>query len=219
MNQLRLVGSTKENNMYKRKVIRGLRNPMKALTHILLVLNGLRYKLEYKIMNGKNIQIGSGLKVRKRLSIKGQGRVFLGDNIMIDGTSHTVTPWTCSRDAVISIGNNVFLNGTRFSCIKRIEIGHDCILADCRILDTDFHSILPDKRNDPKEIRSAPIKIGNNVWISLGCVVLQGVTIGDNSTIAAGSVVTGDIPEYTVYGGNPATFIRDVPRGTEGKTA
>jgi acetyltransferase-like isoleucine patch superfamily enzyme len=69
---------------------------------------------------------------------------------------------------------------------------------------------LPEKRNDPSAIQSAPIKIGKNVWIALDCVILRGVTIGDNSTISARSVVYGDVPEYSVYGGNPAALIKKV---------
>jgi len=135
----------------------------------------------------------------------------MGDNVFVDGTSHTVTPWTSNKRAKIIIGNNVFLNGTRFSCNKQIEIGDDCIIADCRLLDTDFHSIIPDKRNDSGYIKSEPIKIGKNVWIAMDSVVLRGVEIGDNATVSAKSVVHNDVPKNTVYGGNPAVFIKKVP--------
>lgn len=63
-------------------------------------------------------------------------------------------------------------------------------------------------RNDPEHIESSPIRIGNNVWIALGCVIPKGVTIGGNSTIAAQSVVYGDVEKHAVYGGNPAVLIK-----------
>jgi acetyltransferase-like isoleucine patch superfamily enzyme len=195
------------------KIKKGLNNPAKSYNYLKLLFKGFYYKLKYMILN-KNVQIGKNFKVRYKLSIKGPGKVTIGNNVFIDGTSHTVTPWTSNKNAEIVIGNNVFLNGTRFGCSKKIEIGDNCIIADCRILDTDFHSILPEKRYDPDAIQSAPIKIGKNVWLALDCVILRGVSIGDNSTISARSVVYSDVPEYSVYGGNPAVFIKEVPRNS-----
>jgi acetyltransferase-like isoleucine patch superfamily enzyme len=179
-----------------------------------MVSKGYYYKTKYKMLN-KNVRIGKNFKVIRKLSIKGPGKVLIGDNVVIDGTTHTVTPWTYDKSATIIIRNNVFLNGTRFGCAKSIEIGDNCIIGDSRILDTDFHSILPDKRNDPNYILSEPMKIGNNVWIGLGCVILPGVSIGDNSTISALSVVYKDVPKYSCYGGNPARLIKEIPRNTE----
>jgi acetyltransferase-like isoleucine patch superfamily enzyme len=191
------------------RLIRGFKDPIKSCNYARLVLKGHYYKFKYKLL-GKNVQIGANFKVKRSLSIKGPGRVIMGDNVYVDGTSHTVTPWTSHKEAEIIIGNNVFLNGTRFGCARRIEIGDNCIVADCRILDTDFHSVYPNRRNDPDYIESSPIIIGKNVWIALGCVILRGVRIGDNSTISAQSVVYKDVPENCVYGGNPAVFIRKI---------
>jgi acetyltransferase-like isoleucine patch superfamily enzyme len=194
------------------KIRKGIRNPIQGFRVLSYLLRGLYYKVKYRIQLNDRVNIGKNFMVKRRFSIKGSGRVTIGDNVFADGTMHTVTPWTTHIDAEIIIGNNVFLNGTRFGCRRRITIGNNCILADCRILDTDYHSIIPTLRNHPEAVRSAPIQIGNNVWIAMGCVILRGVTIGDNSTISAVSVVYNDVPEYTVYGGNPATFIKKVPR-------
>jgi acetyltransferase-like isoleucine patch superfamily enzyme len=116
-----------------------------------------------------------------------------------------VTPYTHSPGAVIEIGNNVFLNGTRFGCNERIYVGSRSILADCRITDYDFHSTNPNHRNDPEFIKGAPVTIGENVWIAAACFIHKGVTIGSNSTIAAMANVLGDIPPGAIAGGNPAT--------------
>jgi acetyltransferase-like isoleucine patch superfamily enzyme len=191
----------------KELITKGLKNPIKGYVALRLLARGQYYKLKYRLF-GKDVRIGRNFKVRAGFIIKGPGRVSIGDNVVVDGTSHAVTPWTANKDAEIIIGNNVFLNGTRFGCARRIEIGNNCILADCRLLDTDFHSVNPHKRNDPEYIESSPIRIGNNVWIALGCVILKGVTIGDNSTIAAQSVVYGDVEKNAVYGGNPAVLIK-----------
>jgi len=196
------------------KIRKGVRNPVKSYWYVKMVLRGYYYKIKYRLIN-RRVSIGRNFKVIRGFSAKGPGRVIIGDNVLADGTMHKVTPWTYNKDATIVIGNNVFLNGTRFGCTKRIEVGDNCILADCRILDTDFHSVYPDKRNDPNYIKCSPIEIGKNVWIGLGCVVLRGVTIGDNSTISALSVVYNDVPEYSCYGGNPAVLIKNIPRNAE----
>lgn len=191
------------------KIKRGFTNPIKAFSYLMLILNGFYYKLKYTVLK-RNVRIGKNFKVHGKFSFRGPGKLTIGNNVFVDGTSHSVTPWTCDTNAEIVIGNNVFLNGTRFGCHKRIDIGDDCIIADCRILDTDFHSTMPQKRNDPKFIKSAPIKIGKNVWIALDCVILRGVSIGDNSTISAKSVVYNDVPAYCIYGGNPAVLIKKI---------
>lgn len=191
-------------------IMLALRRPRKAYDYLSVVLRGHYYKIKYSILR-RNVTIGRNFKVKGPLNIRGPGKVVIGNNVYVDGTPNPVTPWTTAKEAVIRIGNNVFLNGTRFSCARRIEIGDNCIIADCRILDTDFHSIYPMRRNDPSLVKSAPIIIGENVWVALGCVILRGVRIGNNSTVSAQSVVYDEIPEGSVYGGNPATLRRKTP--------
>ena len=193
--------------MNKTQIIKGIKHPIKAFVYIKKLCRGFYYRVIFKF-TGKRVSIGKNFMVKGRLSIKGPGTVAIGNNVFIDGTSHAVTPWTYSKEAIISIGDNVFLNGTRFGCRMTIEIGNNCILADCRILDVDHHSVIPSRRNDQKAIKSAPIKIGNNVWISMDCAILKGVKIGDNTTITAKSVVMNNVPANCICGGNPANIIR-----------
>jgi acetyltransferase-like isoleucine patch superfamily enzyme len=193
--------------MNAKRIIKGIKHPISAYYYFKSLLGGLYYRIIYTCSR-KRIFIGRNFRVRGRLSIKGPGSVSIGDNVLIDGTHHAVTPWTYSKDAKISIGNNVFLNGTRFGCKVEVEVGDNCILADCRILDTDHHSTIPSKRNDQTAIKSAPIKIGKNVWVAMDSVVLKGVKIGHNSTITAKSVVMNDVPANCIYGGNPAIILR-----------
>lgn len=147
------------------------------------------------------IQIGRNLVLGGKLKIRGPGRVVIGDGVNI---GMLVTPYTYAPDAVIRIGDEVFLNGTRLGCKERIDIGARCILAECRILDYDFHSVNPQHRNDPEFIKGSPITIGENVWITAQCFVQKGVKIGRNCTITPNSVVRSEIPAETVAGGNPA---------------
>jgi acetyltransferase-like isoleucine patch superfamily enzyme len=135
----------------------------------------------------------------------------IGDNVVV---GMVVTPYTYSADAVITIGDGTFLNGTRFGCKQRIDVGPRCILAECRIMDYDFHSTDPRHRNDPEHIKGRPVTIGENVWITVQCVVQKGVTIGSDSTITANSVVRADIPANVIAGGNPAQVWK-ILEGTE----
>lgn len=130
---------------------------------------------------------------------------MIGDNVVI---GMLVTPYTYSPEAVIAIGDGTYLNGTRFGCKERIDIGARCILAECRITDYDFHSADPEHRNDPDYARSRPVRIGENVWITVQCIVQKGATIGEGSTIAVNSVVRGDIPPRVIAAGNPAVVVK-----------
>jgi acetyltransferase-like isoleucine patch superfamily enzyme len=201
---------SKYKNKVFKKARKGAKEPRLVGKYIALRLKGYYYKFKFKLA-GKHVQIGSHFKVKSKLLIKGPGKVIFGNNVLVDGTLHPVTPFTYSKGALIFIGDGVFLNGTRFACRSKIEIGEDSIIADCRIMDTDFHSIIPSKRNDPKYIRTEPIKIGRNVWIGLDCLILKGVRIGDNATIMPKSLVLKDIPENSLCGGNPAAFIKRIP--------
>jgi maltose O-acetyltransferase len=112
-------------------------------------------------------------------------------------------------DARIVIGEaNAFSNNVSIVANESITIGDRCLIGELTsIIDSDCHEINPATRN-----RSAgatkPVVIGNNVWLGSRVLVLKGVTIGDNSVIAAASVVTKPISDNSIAGGNPAKVIR-----------
>ena len=110
-----------------------------------------------------------------------------------------------STKGTLVLGERVFINtGSTIVANHRIEIGDDCLIGDLTaIFDTDFHPIEPSR-----PIRFAPVRLGINVWIGRAVTILPGVTIGDHSVIAAGSVVTEDIPAKTLAA--------DVPRDRSG---
>lgn len=109
---------------------------------------------------------------------------------------------------VLTIGRNTYMNESLIQCANSISIGDDCAIAgDVLIQDTDFHPILGND-GKPKPI-SKPIKIGNKVWICAKATILKGVSIGDGAIIAAGAVVTKDVPPYTCVAGNPARVVKE----------
>jgi acetyltransferase-like isoleucine patch superfamily enzyme len=159
-------------------------------------------------LGGTTFQAGRRLSIEGSLRLRGPGRVILGDDLIVDARTDI---FTHSSQAVVFIGDRSFLNGTRFGCVREIRIGPGAILADARIMDTDFHSTHRNRRQKSARIQAAPVVIGENVWIAAGAAVLRGVTIGNDSVIAFGSVVTKDVPPGTIVGGNPAREIGTVP--------
>ena len=121
-----------------------------------------------------------------------------------------VSPFLCDYGHNIHVGENFFAN---YNCVMLdeapITIGDNVLIAPNVGLYTAGHPIDVERRNQWLEY-AWPITIGNNVWICGGVTIAPGVTIGDNSIIAAGSVVTGDIPANVIAGGNPCRVIRPV---------
>lgn len=108
----------------------------------------------------------------------------------------------------ITVGKNVFINsGCCFQDQGGVFIGNGCLIGHQVVFATLNHSVVPENRAD---MIPRPIKVGNGVWIGSHATILAGVTIGDNSIIAAGAVVTKDVPDNTVVGGVPAKVIKTI---------
>lgn len=117
---------------------------------------------------------------------------------------------TMSPDSVIQIGNHVGMTGAVITAHRSITIGDDSMIgANTLITDSDWHAIDPEHRHKDAG-KTAPVNIGKNVLIGTRCIVLKGVTIGDNSVIGAGSVVTTDIPAGVIAAGNPCRVIKPI---------
>ena len=108
----------------------------------------------------------------------------------------------------IKLGKGVFINeGCCFQDQGGIEIGDNALIGQQVVIATLNHDLAPDKRAN---MIPAPVKIGNNVWIGAHSTILAGVTIGDNAVVAAGAVVTKDVPANSVVGGVPAKIIKEI---------
>ena len=110
----------------------------------------------------------------------------------------------CGRN--IHIEKNVFINsGCRFQDQGGLYIGENSLIGHNVIIATLNHDMDPYHRAD---LHPKPVHIGKRVWIGSGSIILPGITIGDNSIVGAGSVVTKDVPPDTIVAGNPAKFIK-----------
>lgn len=119
-------------------------------------------------------------------------------------------PFYCDYGTHIEVGKNFFAN---YNCtildVAKVKIGDNCMLAPNVAIYTAGHPLHPDTRNTMYEY-GIEVKIGNNVWIGGNVVICPGVTIGSNCVIGAGSVVTKDIPDWSLAAGNPCKVIRKI---------
>lgn len=134
-----------------------------------------------------------------------RGTFKIGENAEIicgDFAIHYGCHINVGSGAKLTIKSGYMNSGCWIACVKSISIGEDaCISNDVVIRDNDAHTI----DSNPSV---APIIIGNHVWIGTRALILKGVTIGDGAIIAAGAVVTHDVPAHTLVGGVPAKIIK-----------
>lgn len=125
-------------------------------------------------------------------------------------------PFYCDYGYNIEIGENFYSNHNLVILDgAKVEIGDNVFIAPNCCITTAGHPINIDERNRGLEY-AYPIKIGNNVWIGAGANILPGVTIGDNGTIGAGSVVNKSIPANSIAVGNPCKVIKTILDKTKG---
>lgn len=189
-----------------------------------------QYNKFYFWLNG--IRFGRNLTVLNKVYILGKGKVTIGDDFYF--TSDDALNAICrnirgalfsvNSDSKIEIGDRVGMSSACLWAKERISIGNDVnIGGDCLIMDNDAHPHSYLYRNSvyAKQIErekfqslipTSPIQIDDNVWIGARCIVLKGVHIGARTIIAAGSVVTRDIPADVIAAGNPAKVIRNLDR-------
>jgi len=136
----------------------------------------------------------------------------------------------------VSVGNDSFIGGSQIICAHRIDIGSNVLVSwGCNIVDHDSHSLdWSDRAEDVRKWREglltgglekasalknwdvvemAAIKIQDKVWLGMNVTVLKGVTIGEGAVVAAGSIVTKDVPPWTLVAGNPARVIKELAQG------
>ena len=138
----------------------------------------------------------SVIRVREGATFACAGTVSLqrGIRVVVDGGR-------------LTIGHGTSINGvgTKILCAESVTIGAYCSVSwDVQVLDNDFHTMTVDGAAQPS---TAPVVIGDHVWIGTRALILKGVTIGDGAVIAAGAVVTKDVPAGAIAAGVPAKVV------------
>ena len=159
--------------------------------------------------------LGPRVRVYGRPYVSNEGTLRIGNRVRLFSRIATLEIGIGSG-GVLEIGDNVLVNsGTSFGATKLVRIGSGCNIGPhCMLIDSAFHELAPTKRNSVPE--SMPVILEENVWLAARVIVLPGVTIGANSVIGAGSVVTRDIPANVLAAGVPAKVIRPLNPSEEG---
>ncbi len=125
----------------------------------------------------------------------------------LDPSVRVLPPFHTDSGRNLRFGRNVFVNhGCTAMDLGGIDIGDDVMIAPTVQLISSGHPLDPAIRRS--QITTAPVRIGRGVWIAAGATVLQGVTVGEDAVIAAGAVVTHDVPARTLVAGVPARVVR-----------
>ena len=155
----------------------------------LAVIRGKCFRIFHKVKGGSLLMVYPGVHANCRK----KDSIILGEKVRL---YHDVGLYIDSKNGKICIGDSTYINRrSEIKCMESVNIGRDCAISwDVSIMDTDYHVI-----ND--SYMSAPINIGDHVWIGCKSTILKGVTIGDGAVIAAGTLVNRDVPPKALVGG------------------
>ena len=173
-----------------------------------------------------NVVFGEGFycesaQIFRHLKSKAPRAVVLGDHV----SCYAGCSFAIGVHGHCTVGDFTLLNGALVMAEERIEIGSHCLISwNVGIADSDFHPLAPAQRiidahalapffkdRPPRPtLRTAPVIIADNVWIGMNAVILKGVSIGENSVVAAGAVVTKSVPANVVVAGNPAVVTKQL---------
>lgn len=154
-------------------------------------------------------RLGSRVRLRGTPAVTTRGRMLIGDRVQLVSTVATLE-LVAETGGTLDIGPRTLVNfGCSLVAFDRVTIGERCLIGPyCMIMDTPFHHVEPERRLDPPS--AAPITIGDNVWLGARVIVMPGVTVGRDSVVGAGSVVTHDVPPRTLVAGVPARVVREL---------
>ena len=168
--------------------------------------------LNRKISLGRfyNIHYPFLLHLGRKSTIKIGDKFILSNSDLNPTIASKYSKIIVAQNGELLIGNNVAMSSIYLYVSTKITIGNNCVFGgNTTIVDTDFHSLsYIERRTDGGNIHSSPITIGDDVFVGAKVLILKGVHIGNCSIIAAGSVVTRNIPAGEIWGGNPAKFIK-----------
>lgn len=172
-------------------------------------LNTLAAVYRMRLLKLRGLTIGRGSKIG-RSTCDWPNKLIIGKDCDIQSGVDFRIWQPYNEQTYIKIGDRVFIgHACEFVCNSRITIGNDCLIASGTTFVDVGHRFSPGAAMNTQETTSAEIVIGNDVWIGTSCAVLQGVSIGNGSIVAAGSVVNKSIPENQIWAGVPARFIKN----------
>ena len=207
----RIAKGARSLNLPRLPVIYGPLRAERAARHALW--GGLTHLLYYEPMFrcrcvscGKRLQLFGGMP-----EVRGDLRMIIGDDVELNGCAYYAAGKTHPQPTLV-VGDNSHLGYMLNIAVgARVEIGsHVLIATGVSLIGYDSHPVDPIRRSrgDPPDAGDESIVIGDYAWLGTNALVLKGVTIGEAAVIGAGSVVTQDIPPYTVAVGQPARVVK-----------
>jgi acetyltransferase-like isoleucine patch superfamily enzyme len=198
---------------------------MKSIARFILLLFKLPRFLFAKIynfisLNASVVSYKAYPVITGKLIIKGEGKISIGNNVIINSSLSanpvglaTQTVLFAYQNSEIIIGNNVGISNALLCSMEQIIIEDDIrIGGGAQIFDNDFHSVVYKQRIAAvdTDIKIMPVRIKKGAFIGCNSIIGKGVTVGERSIVAAGSVVVKNIPDDEIWGGNPAIFIKKI---------
>lgn len=162
---------------------------------------------QWAVLSQHGLSLGDHVVIGKDalVSVVGGGEMTLADGVILSDRARVVCKY-----GRLTVGSRSFVGiGSILVARDQISIGADCQIAENVSIRDQDHRTGTGQALAESGYDTAPVTLGDNVWIGAGAIVLKGVTIGDNAVIGAGAVVTKDVPENTTVVGVPA---RPVPR-------
>lgn len=174
---------------------RGLRSPS-------LVVAVLRAQLALRRCD----HVPWTVRLLGRARVDNYGRIELGERVRLDG--RTVPIELVSMGGPLTVGDGTYINyGASISSHLGVSIGRNCLIGNyALVMDSDYHDPVDRSRPGP----AAPITIEDDVWVGTRAMVLKGVRVGRGAVIAAGAIVTKDVPARTMVAGVPAKHLRSL---------
>lgn len=169
------------------------------------------------LVHGSNCKL-EGLVISMVESVKGHVNVRIGNDCYLNGHLLLQTP-----KSEIVIGDGVFIGPeTTLFCYDKMTLGNDIMISwGCTFIDTNAHSLnAHERRNDVRDfikgpqyknwenVKHSPVYIKDNCWVGFNSIITKGVTLEEGTIIGCGSVVTKNTEPYSVYGGNPAVYLK-----------
>ena len=183
---------------------------------ILLVIGNFIFNFRYAHYFGNSVTIFGFpiIRVEKGSKVCIGKRLILISNPYFSepGINHPVMIRTINPDAIIEIGNDVGMSGGGVVAARSVKIGNKVMIgANTLIMDTDFHPVAPENRRYSRDnVHCEEVIIEDNVFIGMDAKIMKGVRIGENSVVAAGSIVTKNIPPNSMAAGIPAKIVKSI---------
>ncbi len=182
--------------------------------HILSPLRKLKLLVHAKL-NGAQVIIGKNVRFHHNVHFQGKGKLIIKNNVTFGyhlagaNDNRIILQARFAHSKIVIGAHSQIMNGCELFSTESITIGNNVLIGACvKIMDSNFHDLNPLLRMNPGE--SSPVLIHNNCWLGIDSLLLKGSEVGENTVIAAKTIVRSKLESNALYGGNPARLIKKI---------